>query len=112
MTQRPASRIWRRGLAVVAGLLVLSLAAASEAVEPRRYTIAFANLTEDPGDTLEGTGFTGADVRQSFALAARTLPVDMVFYDNHRDGAKALANAADAIKRKVDLYIQYFRARP
>ena len=101
--------IWRRSLAVIASLLaVVALATASRAAEPRRYTIAFANVTEEPGETIEGTGFTGADVRQSFALAARTLPVDLVFYDNHRDGAKALANAADAIKRKVDLYIQYF----
>jgi ribose transport system substrate-binding protein len=33
----------------------------------------------------------------------------MVFYDNARDGGKALANAEDAIARKVDLYIQYHR---
>src|SRR5262249_59517058 len=85
-----------------------ALAPVAGGAEPRRYTIAFANVTEEPGETIEGTGFTGAEVRQSFALAARSLPVDMVFYDNHRDGAKALANAADAIKRKVDLYIQYF----
>src|SRR5262249_1499032 len=33
---------------------------------------------------------------------------DLVFYDNHKDPAKALANVEDAVKRKVDLYIQYF----
>ena len=64
-----------------------------------------------PGVTLEGTGFTGREVRESFALAARPHPVEMVFYDNQRDDARALANAEDAIARKVDLYIQYHRGR-
>jgi ribose transport system substrate-binding protein len=73
----------------------------------RRYTVAFANLTEEPGVSLEGTGFTGNDVHESFRLAVRDLPIDIVFYDNQRDGGKANANAADAIVRKVDLYIQY-----
>jgi ribose transport system substrate-binding protein len=77
--------------------------------QDRRYTVAFANLTEEPGVTLEGTGFTGRDVRESFALAARRLPIDLVFYDNQRDGGRALANVTDAISRKVDLYIQYHR---
>jgi ribose transport system substrate-binding protein len=75
----------------------------------RTYVVAFANLTEEPGVTLEGTGFTGRDVRESFALAARTHPVEMVYYDNQRDDARALANAETAIARKVDLYIQYHR---
>jgi len=76
--------------------------------QERRYAIAFANLTEEPGVTLEGTGFTGGEIRSSFALAARKLPVDLVFYDNQRDSRKAQANAEDAIARKVDLYVQYF----
>ena len=76
--------------------------------QERRYTIAFANLTEEPGVTFEGTGFTGGRVRSSFALAARKLPVDLVFYDNQRDATKAQANAEDAVARKVNLYIQYF----
>lgn len=92
------------GAVLVATLLAVTLLAGAE---ERRYTIAFANLTEEPGVTLEGTGFTGSEVRQSFVLAARGYPVDLVFYDNQRDGARALANAADAIRRKVDLYIQY-----
>lgn len=71
--------------------------------------MAFANLTEEPGVTLEGTGFTGREVRESFTLAARRLPIDLVFYDNGRDNVKTLANVADAIARKVDLYIQYHR---
>jgi ribose transport system substrate-binding protein len=76
--------------------------------QERRYTVAFANLTEEPGATLEGTGFTGREVRESFVLAARRYPIDLVFYDNHKDPQKALANVEDAVTRKVDLYIQYF----
>src|SRR2546425_1029389 len=57
--------------------------------------------------TLEGTGFTGRDVHEGFALAARQWPIDLVFYDNRRDPQRALANCEDAIGRKVDLYIQY-----
>ena len=71
--------------------------------------MAFANLTEEPGVTLEGTGFTGREVRESFTLAARRYPIDLVVYDNQRDDARALANAEDAIARKVDLYILYHR---
>jgi ribose transport system substrate-binding protein len=77
--------------------------------QERRYTVAFANLTEEPGVTLEGTGFTGREVREGFALAARRHPVDLVFYDNQRDNARALANAEDAIAKKVDLYVLYHR---
>ena len=79
--------------------------------QERRYTVAFANLTEEPGVTLEGTGFTGREVRESFTLAARRYPIDLVLYDNQRDNARALANAEDAIARKVDLYILYHRDR-
>jgi ribose transport system substrate-binding protein len=75
----------------------------------RTFVVAFANLTEEPGVTLEGTGFTGREVRESFALAARAYAVEMVYYDNQRDDARALANAEAAIARKVDLYIQYHR---
>src|SRR6202008_4884429 len=50
---------------------------------------------------------TGVDVRRSFELAARTMPVDMIYYDNAGEGEKALANADDAIERKVDLFIGY-----
>jgi len=94
--------------AVAAALLLLAGAAGAAAPE-RRYTIAFANATEEPGVTVEGTGFTGAEIRQSFILAARTLPIDLVFYDNHGDDARAIANAEAAIARKVDLYVQYHR---
>jgi ribose transport system substrate-binding protein len=102
----PAPVLGRRSfLAVAAGLLASPLAAA--AAETRRYQIGFANLTEDQGTRLEGFGFTGADVRTSFTLAARALPIDLIFYDNDRNRAKTLANAEDAIARKLDLYIQY-----
>jgi len=90
----------------VAGLLAAGLASAEA---PRRYVVAFANLTEEPGVTLEGTGFTGREIRESFTLAARLHPLEMVFYDNQRDDARAVANAEAAIARKVDLYIQYHR---
>jgi len=93
-------------------LLRLAAAAALTAPHPggaqeRRYTIAFANLTDDPGARLEGLGFTGEEVRSSFVLGARGLPIDLVLYDNARDRAKAIANVDDAVQRKVDLYIQY-----
>src|SRR3989442_9196792 len=87
----------------VAGLLACQVAGADE----RRYTIAFANLIEEPGVTLEATGFTGREVRESFVLAARTRPIDLVFYDNGPNCAKAAANVEDAVARKVDLFIQY-----
>jgi ribose transport system substrate-binding protein len=73
----------------------------------RRFRLAFANLNEEPGVRLEGLGFTGIEVRRSFELAARTLPLDIVYYDNAGDGHKALANADDAILRKVELLIEY-----
>ena len=74
---------------------------------PRRWRIGFANITEDPAERLEGLGFTGREVRESFVYAERGLPVEMVFFDNDRDRVKALANAAEAIRQKLDLYIQY-----
>jgi ABC-type sugar transport system substrate-binding protein len=56
---------------------------------------------------LEDTGFTGADVQNGFALAARRLPITLIAYDNMLDRTKALANARDAIARRVDAYILY-----
>ncbi|MBV8615883.1 MAG: sugar ABC transporter substrate-binding protein [Acetobacteraceae bacterium] len=73
----------------------------------RPVSVAFANITEDPAQRLEGTGFTGAAVRESFALAARRLPAELSLYDNAMDPAKALANAEDAIRRRVDVYVLY-----
>jgi len=75
--------------------------------QERRFTIAFANLTDDPGAQLQGLGFTGEDVRTSFVLGARGLPIDLILYDNARERTKTIANAEDAVRRKVDLFIQY-----
>jgi ribose transport system substrate-binding protein len=75
--------------------------------EGQRFRIAFANVDESPGVTLEGLGFTGAEVRRSFELAARTLPVDMLYFDNAGDPARAIANAGAAIAAKIDLLIEY-----
>ena len=90
-------------------LVALWLVASSPTEAQRRWVVAFANATEEPGVTLEGTGFTGAEIRESFNLASRPYPIDLVFYDNQRDDARAIANAEAAIARKVDLYIQYHR---
>jgi ribose transport system substrate-binding protein len=73
----------------------------------RRYRIALANLDETPGVTLEGLGFTGTDVRRGFELAARTLPIDMLYFDNASDPKRAVDNADTAIAAKVDLLIEY-----
>lgn len=89
-----------------AGFLAVGLVPATA---QRTYVVAFANLTEEPGATVEGTGFTGREIRESFALAARAYPVEMVYYDNQRDDARALINAEAAVARKADLYIQYHR---
>ena len=89
--------------------VLLAAGIGSPASGQRRWVVAFANITEEPGVTLEGTGFTGAEIRESFNLAARPLPIDLVFYDNRRDDARAVANAEAAIARKVDLYVQYHR---
>src|SRR6201993_5259667 len=89
----------------LAGLLAGGFAPAGAA--PRRYRIALANLDETPGVTLEGLGFTGADLRRSFELAARKMPVDMLYFDNAGDPARAVANAEAAIAAKIDLLIEY-----
>src|SRR5271166_1889862 len=100
-------QVLRRRL-FLAVLLACGFGAAGVArAEGRRYRIALANLDETPGATIEGLGFTGADVRRSFELAARTLPVEMLYFDNARDPARAHANAEAAIAAKIDLLIEY-----
>jgi ribose transport system substrate-binding protein len=90
------------------GAVATTLAMQRRAVaQQRRFTIGFANITNDPGARLEGLGFSGEEVRSSFVLGARGLPIELVLYDNGREPAKAIANAEDAVRRKVDLYIQY-----
>ena len=70
--------------------------------------VVFANLTETPGARIEGLGFLGTDVRNSFQLAARAHPIDLRLLDNGREKAKALANVELAIRDKAALYIGYF----
>jgi ribose transport system substrate-binding protein len=101
---RRRPRVWPA--AALSALLVV-LAGLGAAGAQRRYVVAFANLTEEPGVTVEGTGFTGREIHDGFELAARQYPVEMVYYDNQRDDARAIQNADAAIARKVDLYIQY-----
>jgi ABC-type sugar transport system substrate-binding protein len=99
-----------RRRAFLAGLPVLACGlgrARIAGTETRRFRIALANLDETPGVTLEGLGFTGSDVRRSFEMAARTRPVDMLYFDNAGDPARAVANAEAAIAAKVDLLIEY-----
>jgi ribose transport system substrate-binding protein len=92
----------------LAGMLACGPGLAKSArAEARRFRIAIADLDETPGVTLEGLGFTGSDLRRSFELAARTMPVDMLYFDNAGDPARAIANAEAAIAAKVDLLIEY-----
>jgi ABC-type sugar transport system substrate-binding protein len=90
---------------LLAGIAAAGLGPARS--ETQRFRIAFANLDETPGVTLEGLGFTGLDVRRSFELAARTLPVEMLYFDNAGDPARAIANVEAAIAQHVDLLIEY-----
>ncbi|MEA2791167.1 MAG: ribose transport system substrate-binding protein [Acetobacteraceae bacterium] len=98
----PVPRLRRRHLLGGA----VCLAGTARAASPT-YRVAFANATEAQGARLEGLGFTGFDVRRSFELAARTLPLEMLYYDNGGDAETAISNAVDAISHKVDLLIEY-----
>jgi ABC-type sugar transport system substrate-binding protein len=90
------------------GILAVATSARASRAQARRFRVAFANLNEEPGARIDGLGFTGADIRRSFELGSRGLPVDMIYYDNGGgDAEKARANAADAVSRKVDLLIEY-----
>ena len=95
----------RRHFLLATLAMILSKRVASGA--PRRFRVAFANLNEEPGTRIDGLGFTGSEIRRSFELASRSLPVDMTYYDNGGDGNKALGNAKDAVASKVDLLIEY-----
>ena len=101
---------WWAGALTLVLVAVSALATGGPAWGQKRWLVAFANVTEEPGVTVEGTGFTGPEIRESFNLAVRQLPIDLVFYDNQRNDARAVANAEAAIARKVDLYIQYHRS--
>ena len=89
------------------GTLALVVSSRATNGETRRFRVAFANLNEEPGAWIEGLGFTGAEIRRSFELASRGLPLDLIYYDNGGDAEKAIANAADAVSRGVDLLIEY-----
>ena len=104
--RRVRGRVW----IVVAAVAIIVVGIGPPASPQRRWVVAFANLTEEPGVTLEGTGFTGPEVRESFTLAARPHPIDLVFYDNRRDDVRAVENAEAAVARRVDLYVQYHRS--
>jgi ribose transport system substrate-binding protein len=95
----------RQFLAATIG--VLAALSTRAQIRERRFRIAFANLNEDASVHLEGLGFTGLEVRRSFELASRTLPVEMTYYDNRGDTEKALANADDSIAQRMDLFIEY-----
>jgi ribose transport system substrate-binding protein len=95
-----------RRRSIVAAAVALTVPGRAVAQE-RRFTVAYANLTDDPGARIDGLGFTGEDIRTSFRMGARGLPIDLVLYDNARDRAKSIGNAEEAVRRKVDLYIQY-----
>jgi ribose transport system substrate-binding protein len=95
----------RRHFLLATLAIILSKRAASAG--PQRFRVAFANLNEEPGTRIDGLGFTGLEIRRSFELASRSLPVDMTYYDNGGDGNKALGNAKDAVASKVDLLIEY-----
>ncbi len=103
-TQKPAPRLGRRHFIAGTAAAVFR-PGASRAATP--YRIAFANINDAKGVRVEGLGFSGFDVRRSFELAVRSLPVDMLYYDNAADAETAVSNAADAINQKVDLLIEY-----
>ena len=102
---KPVSVLGRRRL--LAGVAGAALVPALTRAASPRYRIAFANINDNQNARIEGLGFTGFDVRRSFELAARTLPVDMIYYDNAGDEETAVDNAAHAISQKVDLLIEY-----
>jgi ABC-type sugar transport system substrate-binding protein len=99
--------VGRRHFLVGCAATLLGRATSDAWAQARPFRIAFANQNEEPGIRLDGLGFTGVDVHRSFELAARTVPVEMIYYDNAGEGEKALANADDAIERKVELFIGY-----
>src|SRR5260370_26906047 len=102
----------RRAFLHLAATAALAAPSRASVAQQRRFTIGFANLTDDPGARIEGLGFTGEDVRTSFVLGARGLPIDLVLYDNAHEQAKSIANAEDAARRTANLYIQYFDDQP
>jgi ribose transport system substrate-binding protein len=91
----------------VLAALVLYITGIAHASAERRVRVALANLDERPGATVENLGFTGAELRRSFELAARTLPIEMLYFDNAGDPGRAIENADAAIAAKANLLIEY-----
>jgi len=98
----------RRSFLTLATALVGAAASPHVLAQGDRPVVFFANLTEEPGVRLEGLGFVGTDVRNSFQLAVRPMQIDLRILDNARDKAKALQNVEQAIRDKAALYIGYF----
>jgi ABC-type sugar transport system substrate-binding protein len=101
----PRRRFFWGVLCAVAAAWILDSAAAPDA--KRSYRIAVACVSDDPAIRLEGLGFSCADVRTSFVLAARSQPVELSFYDNRGERSIAMSNIDDAIRNRVDLFIEY-----
>lgn len=99
----PAAAVGRRHF--LAGAAVFVSGSSVAAAPP--FRVAFANVNETQGVRVEGLGFTGLDVRRGFELAARTMPLDMIYYDNAGNAETAVSNVIDAISRKIDLLIEY-----
>ena len=100
-----APRLGRRQFLTV--LFSVLTAANAYADDKRRYRVAFANINDDPTAHVLGLGFTGADVRRGFELAARTLPLDITYYDNGGNPDTAVANADEAVAHKAQLFIEF-----
>ena len=86
--------------------------AGSVGAAPRPATLGRRVRQRDgssPASRWRAPASPAPEIRESFDLAVRQYPIDLVFYDNQRDDARAVANAEAAIARKVDLYIQYHR---
>jgi len=92
---------------LLATLSIISSTKCVAGAEPLRFRVAFANLNEEPGTRIDGLGFTGAEIRRSFELASRNLPIDMIYYDNGGDPDRALGNARKAVSSRVDLLIEF-----
>ena len=73
----------------------------------QRFRVSVACASEVPAIRLDGLGFSCADVRRSFELAARGQPLDLTFYDNRGDRNAALTNVDEAIRSGTQLFIQY-----
>ena len=94
--------------APVAAALATPMTTAAAATDTaQRFRVSVACASEVPAVRLDGLGFSCADVRRSFELAARGQPLDLTFYDNRGDRNAALTNVDEAIRGGTQLFIQY-----